>query len=662
MTPSPLMSEPVTTRARAARKRRLRDEETNDDAPSESTTSSFNSCNVDSDGNFNELSITQDDPEQLSDSEERAQKRKKPRQDEALWKYHKDPPSGKPLRGNSGQELFYCCKCGKQISSVTTARQHLNKRHGISIPSQKSAIEERARESIKSIFAKQLDRQAGLNPVQEKHLKSAIDEGAFYEALCRLVVVRNLPHSCIEWPEFRALLHTVNYTVDGLLIKSRRSIPILIGKTFVLHKKSLKWKLQNSMSKIHFTTDAWTAPIHTAFQAICAHFVDNNGELAKALLALREHKGSHGGEFQGMELVNVVKEYGLEDKIGYLVGDNHGSNDVISRLIAQNFHSYRALHHHRIRCLGHILNLACQAFLFGKDKDAVEIATEEARRLVEQETQQHSEHEYDQTEETQREWRKMGPLGKIHNLAVWLRRSTERYNSFKQMAGRSLPRDNDTRWNSWYMMLDVAIKLRNPIMVFIDENFDSLEDDHLDRNEWQLLLEMRDILKPFYDATKATEGDKTTFNSVLKVMDFLVIHLRQKRNEHIRNPRLSSSILKAWFALDKYYKLTDKTPVYAAALLLDPTARKAYLDDKWGYLEEEHPGTIDQAVAASRRLWEKNYKNKAPATQEASDVDLDQIENSFLRWEEEERRKRAATEDEFTKFIEVTKHSDSTCK
>jgi hypothetical protein len=37
------------------------------------------------------------------------------------------------------------------------------------------------------------------------------------------------------------------------------------------------------------------------------------------------------------------------------------------------------------------------------------------------------------------------------------------------------------------------------------------------------------------------------------------------------------SIEMGWFVLKKYYNITDDVPVYAAAIILDPSRRGAYL-------------------------------------------------------------------------------------
>ena len=53
-----------------------------------------------------------------------------------------------------------------------------------------------------------------------------------------------------------------------------------------------------------------------------------------------------------------------------------------------------------------------------------------------------------------------------------------------------------------------------------------------------------------------------------------------------------------WFILDKYYNMTEDVPIYAAALLLDPCRRAAYLRKNW-------PDTwVKPAIEAAYILWE----------------------------------------------------------
>jgi hypothetical protein len=57
----------------------------------------------------------------------------------------------------------------------------------------------------------------------------------------------------------------------------------------------------------------------------------------------------------------------------------------------------------------------------------------------------------------------LGPLGQGHNIVVHIRASPGRTEEFRRLAGRLIPLDNRTRWNSWYDMLVVLLNLRDAI-------------------------------------------------------------------------------------------------------------------------------------------------------------------------------------------------------
>ena len=57
-------------------------------------------------------------------------------------------------------------------------------------------------------------------------------------------------------------------------------------------------------------------------------------------------------------------------------------------------------------------------------------------------------------------FRLLGPLGKAHNIMVHIRSSGGRTEHFRKLAGRMIPMDNRTRWNSWFNMLVVLLNLR----------------------------------------------------------------------------------------------------------------------------------------------------------------------------------------------------------
>ena len=167
-----------------------------------------------------------------------------------------------------------------------------------------------------------------------------------------------------------------------------------------------------------------------------AHYIDlASRQLRKALLALRELEGSHSGEAISETFLQVVDSYGVRDKIGYFTLDNAYNNDTMMRTVAETCGFNPT--HRRLRCNGHIINLAVQAFLFGKNKEA----SDEALRQVSRLSRREQEGAVGRAE-TATAWRQYGALGMLHNLVVWIRSSTQRYQAFLQAAGRMIPQDN----------------------------------------------------------------------------------------------------------------------------------------------------------------------------------------------------------------------------
>jgi hypothetical protein len=70
-------------------------------------------------------------------------------------------------------------------------------------------------------------------------------------------------------------------------------------------------------------------------------------------------------------------------------------------------------------------------------------------------------------------WRKTGPLGKLHNIVVFVRCSPQRIQRFKEISEKKgLLRDNDTRWNSKYYMSERAIELADQIDYYCSKEKD----------------------------------------------------------------------------------------------------------------------------------------------------------------------------------------------
>jgi hypothetical protein len=94
------------------------------------------------------------------------------------------------------------------------------------------------------------------------------------------------------------------------------------------------------------------------------------------LLGLKEVEGSHSGENIAACCLPVIGDFELEGKIGYFVSDNVGSNDLAVDAFCREL-KLKNSKARRLRCLGHVINLAAKAFLFGKEEECFDFEVSE---------------------------------------------------------------------------------------------------------------------------------------------------------------------------------------------------------------------------------------------------------------------------------------------
>lgn len=583
------------------------------------------------------------------------------------WDHAREPLDGEPARNIHHQRIFYCGHktrtgrvCKWDSANLDRARQHLASKHQVHIDPGEGYPNKRIKVSIDDQLRQQAAAQQGRNIAQERMLKGVIEmnKPQIEEAWNRLIAVRNLPISCVEWPELIDLILLINPMAKKAIPANRCIASKSIKNSFDSHKRSLVKRLKKARSKLHFAIDIWSSPTCTNLQAIVCHFVDGvDSRVNKALLGLPEHRKGHGGEEQAEAFVKVASELEINaEQIGHFVGDNHESNKKMIKFIKKTFKKLPKVDHLRIRCLGHIINLAVHAFLYKRDDEAVELShrihnwedlnvTDLANVLMPKAIDD------DDTEHSVEFWRKYGPIGKLYNIVKFIRSSNARYQAWKQLAGRQIPMANATRWNSWFVMLFTALKQRKNLNTFIDDFHEDLRNDIILHDEWLQLMEYKDFLLPFWQATKKAEGDKSSLEEVLLTMDFLIKHFQNAKLKYVNSTATRARIITSWRSFDKYYNLTDQVPAYAVAILLHPSLRKGYIEEAWADLPAQGDDYcldyVTNALENARSLW-RPYKPKDSAS---TSQDL----RSMSAYEQYRFKalNRAAHSDEFEQFIKA---------
>jgi len=459
------------------------------------------------------------------DTLETESKKSRKRSAHTTWAHTRTPQDQEPEYQGKNR-LFYCKYCIDESYSTpasTSFRHHLLSKHEIRVEATPGPIQTAALEQLQQLYT----RAMSLGQTQQldsQVLQKNLNKDVINEALVSLIIVRNLPFRLVEWPEFHAFCRVLNPEIEGYITTAHSEVTKMIQRSWQGQKDIVRKKLQSALSSIHLSLDIWTSPNNLLLLGICAHFVEQSEEkLSKALLALRT-VASHSGEEQFATLLPVLQDYGIVRKLGSIVSDNHTANDKLCRTISVHLLDDEGIAwdpiYRRIRCTGHVINLAVQAFLFQNLIELDQISSYE-------EEEARGEGDAVQRGNT---FRAMGPLGKLHNIVVHIRSSAGRIQEFKDIAERMIPLDNRTRWNSWYEMLRVVIDQRvvaAAIDAYTKKHFDTLQSDYLSPKEWEKLRTICKFLQPFYRATLVTQGDQATIDHVLFTMDILIKHFEK---------------------------------------------------------------------------------------------------------------------------------------
>ena len=161
--------------------------------------------------------------------------------------------------------------------------------------------------------------------------------------------------------------------------------------------------------------------------------------------------------------------------------------------------------------------------------------------------------------------------------------------------------DCKTRWNSSYLMIRRALKLRHPIEKFIQHR-DSQELDYLCPTliEWKQLEYLLELLYPFYIFTSClSENTGPTVHRIYDIYNNLFDHLdlsisRLKNKKASWKQQILEGLQEAHKKLRKYYQQTYQAAgyIYAIATILDPTSKlekfktATWLDDGTDWYQE----------------------------------------------------------------------------
>jgi len=321
------------------------------------------------------------------------------------------------------KRILKCPETGKGATSYPI--RHLKNRHFIDLNADHQALPLQPT----SFFGTVAGAAASAVTQTAGKLISTMNMDRFRYLLIRWIVMMNIALVCVESPYFRELLLHCHSGLEPYLVKSADTVREWIMKEFKKQKLEIKKELAGARSRIHISSDLWTSPNSLALVGVVAHYLDKDLVNKSTLIGMRRVKGAHTGENIAEVMIPVLEEMGIVSRLGYFIGDNAGPNDTCWRAICRKLRpDIKEPDSRRVRCLGHILNLAAKAFLFGKDADAFESDTDSKRGNA-------------HIEKLRELWRKKGPIGKFHNLVLHIRVTPQRREEFLDLLKGMVPKE-----------------------------------------------------------------------------------------------------------------------------------------------------------------------------------------------------------------------------
>lgn len=135
---------------------------------------------------------------------------------------------------------------------------------------------------------------------------------------------------------------------------------------------------------------------------------------------------------------------------------------------------------------------------------------------------------------------------------------------------------------------------------------------------------IRDFLQPFCDATKALEGRDATLEHFLPALEFLCQHFEQGYLTLGQDNIMLGSLDAGHTKLLKYYDKADSSPVYIAAVILNPRF-------KWTLFDRWEETTKKRAKDVLMRFWRAAYRSNTGIPQREPHP-ASNINNTFFRW------------------------------
>ena len=235
------------------------------------------------------------------------------------------------------------------------------------------------------------------------------------------------------------------------------------------------------------------------------------------------------------------------------------------------------------------------------------------------------------------------------------------------------------RWNSTYMMIERAIKLRDSVDQYCfkltqsaDEADKNTQLDELSSADWEILVKIKSILKPFFITTKhlernAIDGSHGALWEVVLGIECLIQYLEDQHTRlknDIGTVHLTTSVALALDKLEDYLGKTNRSAVWLAAIVLHPKHKWFSITTLWE--QRNKISLLNASKIRVQNMWAGFYQDKIlipenDVSQYDSYVDSDGEDDPFhglLNTRTIRADPDAEVVDEYVKYINKDRDED----
>jgi hypothetical protein len=264
--------------------------------------------------------------------------------------YYSKDDRGQFLSLNRAWVCKYCPKtCPKTYKLSGGTRQittHLISAHGIPDGSLRLEYAQKQQEAIDKAQIAGEDnpqKRRKTSYLQASGQNESIDPNTLENLYVNFIASCNQSLRLLECTDFRNLLFYLNPTIESWLPRSRTTATKWVDRQYKIRKEIQKQKLHSARSVIHIMIDLWSSPNHHSILGVTAVYVDEDGTLEKCVLAIKTVIGGHDGINQSMYVMDVIRDWGIASKLGYMNMDNATNNDVTIKQIALGMYPFTLL-------------------------------------------------------------------------------------------------------------------------------------------------------------------------------------------------------------------------------------------------------------------------------------------------------------------------------